>query len=146
MSVRIPPQQSRIVYYEVKAETLPAWFVIYCQFTGLPSRHGLNVQLELPHTVYLPQKQQLKSSDLSVRLLSFDPQEKRGIAEIYNHSQKLGRVESAQAIGSDTKLAMGGFPIFPDGRRQVEFTWSKLPPQKLVIRGKRYRGGRRTPC
>src|SRR5258708_35815352 len=32
MSLRIPPKQSRFVFYEAKADTLPAWFVLYSVF------------------------------------------------------------------------------------------------------------------
>ncbi len=36
MSLHIPAQQSRFVFYEAKADKLPAWFVIYSTFAGQP--------------------------------------------------------------------------------------------------------------
>ncbi len=66
MSFRIPPQQSRFVFYEAKPEKLPAWFVIYSVFAGTTRQSSLNVQVELPHTVYVLQKQPLEKSDISV--------------------------------------------------------------------------------
>ena len=36
ISVRIPPKQTQILFYEAKAETLPAWFVIYSTFALTP--------------------------------------------------------------------------------------------------------------
>ena len=33
-SLRIPPKQGRFVFYEAKADLLPAWFVINCTFVG----------------------------------------------------------------------------------------------------------------
>src|SRR5262249_25408030 len=53
MAFRIPPGQSRVVFYEASADSLPAWFVIACTLSGLPKRSGLDIRLELPHTVYL---------------------------------------------------------------------------------------------
>ncbi|MBI4462860.1 MAG: hypothetical protein HY653_08150, partial [Acidobacteria bacterium] len=53
MSFRLPPQQTFYVFYEATADRLPAWFTIYCGFSGLPSYEGINVVVELPHTVYL---------------------------------------------------------------------------------------------
>src|ERR1700674_3062281 len=37
MSFRIPPRQSRFVFYEAKPDKLPAWFVIYSVFGGRAS-------------------------------------------------------------------------------------------------------------
>src|SRR5262245_9010890 len=41
MSVRIPAKQSRFVFYEASCDSLPAWFVIPCTFSGLPPQRGL---------------------------------------------------------------------------------------------------------
>src|SRR6266850_3979310 len=51
MSFRIPPRQTRVVFYDVTADSVPSWFVIPCTLSGLPSRNGLDVRIELPHTV-----------------------------------------------------------------------------------------------
>src|SRR5712692_6972026 len=45
MSFRIPPQQSRFVFYEAKPEKLPAWFVIYSVFAGTTRQSSLNIKL-----------------------------------------------------------------------------------------------------
>ena len=53
MSLRIPPKQKRFVFYEVEAEQLPAWFVIYSTFGKTVEEEKVNLQFRLPHTVYL---------------------------------------------------------------------------------------------
>jgi len=62
-SFRIQPQQTYYVFYEATAPHTPAWFVIYANFTGFAFRtaQGMNVRLQLPHTVYLLPKHSLRS-------------------------------------------------------------------------------------
>ncbi len=91
MSFRIPPQQSHFVFYEAKPEKLPAWFVIYSVFVGTAHPSGLNVQVELPHTVYVLQKQPLEKSDISVESVHYLPNQSRVIVVLKNNSAKLGR-------------------------------------------------------
>src|SRR5262245_33968270 len=55
MSLKIPPKQSRFVFYEATSDSVPGWFVIPCRMSGFPRRSGLDVCIELPHTVYLIQ-------------------------------------------------------------------------------------------
>src|SRR5262249_33053994 len=54
-SLRIPARQTRLVFYEATTDQAPAWFVVYANLSGFPPRNfnGLNVQLELPHLVYI---------------------------------------------------------------------------------------------
>ena len=59
MGARIPPKQTQYVFYEVKAENLPAWFVIYSTFALRPPDLGIGVQIELPHVVYLNQEEEI---------------------------------------------------------------------------------------
>ena len=59
-SFRIQPKQTYYVFYEASAPPSPTWFVIYASFSGFAFRtaQGMNVRLQLPHTVYLLPKQQ----------------------------------------------------------------------------------------
>src|SRR5208282_5514514 len=54
-SFRVQPQQTYYVFYEASSPQIPSWFVIYASFSGFPFRtaQGMNVRLQLPHTVYL---------------------------------------------------------------------------------------------
>jgi hypothetical protein len=134
MSFRIPPQQSRFVFYEANADHLPAWFVIYSLVSGRPSQSGINVELELPHTVYLLQKQAIDRNDLLLESAEYNPEQHRVIVTVLNSSSKLGRAIGWQVTSKHAKNSGGGFPLLPQSRRRLELEWnSPNPPQTVQI-------------
>jgi len=128
MSLRIPPKQSRYVFYEAKADALPAWFVIYSVFAGPVHQSGLNIQLDLPHTVYLLQKEPLERPDVNVESLSYQPDKHRVVIVVANKSAKLGRALEWQVTSKGTKAGGSGFPLLPQSRRQLEVAWNAPDP------------------
>jgi len=135
MSFRIPPQQSYYVFFEAKADKLPAWFVIYCLFAGFPRQSGLNVQVELPHTVYLLQKEPFQKWCVQVGTAEFDPTTKRVLLELQNQSPYLGRVQAAEVSSRRNRRPLGSFPLLPQSHRRLETVWTAPePPEKLVLR------------
>jgi len=128
MSLRIPPKQSRYVFYEAKADALPAWFVIYSVFAGPVHQSGLNIQLDLPHTVYLLQKEPLERPDVAVESLSYQPDKHRVVIVVANNSAKLGRALEWQVTSKGTKAGGSGFPLLPQSRRQLEVAWNAADP------------------
>jgi hypothetical protein len=141
-SFRIPPQQSYFVYYEAKADEVPAWFVIYAVFSGFPfrSQQGMNVRLELPHTVYLLPKQSVEKQDLSVIKAEFDSANKKVLLEIENNGGLFGRVLETDVLSSRKKQEAPGFPVFPHSRRRIEAAWnSEEPPEKVQFQFANFR-------
>lgn len=137
MSFRIPPRQSRFVFYEARADALPAWFVIYSTFAGFPVQSGLNVQVVLPHTVYLLQKEPLDSSHVRLRLAEFQPEARRVVVELENTGPYLGRAREAEVISTAEKTTSPGFPLLPHSERRLEIPWEAAEsPEKVVIRFK----------
>lgn len=137
MSFRLPPQQTRIVFYEARADSLPAWFVIYSTFAGLPPQSGLNVQVQLPHTVYLLQKEPLERSHVQVRLAQHQSEAKRVVVELENSGPCLGRVLEVEVSAGQDKASSPGFPLLPQSQRRLEIAWEAAePPQNLLIRFK----------
>jgi hypothetical protein len=137
MSFRIPPQQSYWVFYEARAEQLPAWFVIYANFTGYPfrTRSGMNVQVELPHTVYLLPKGDLKRPDVSLVTAEYHSASRTVVVEVSNQSGLFGRALAAELSAGRAKVTQNGFPLFPNSHRRVEIAWEgDEPPQKLKLR------------
>jgi hypothetical protein len=126
MTLRIPPKQSRYVFYEAKADTLPAWFVIYSVFAGPVQQTGLNIQLDLPHTVYLLQQEPLERPDVRVESLDYQPDKHRVVIVIANQSEKLGRALEWQVASRGTKAGGPGFPLLPQSRRQLEVAWNAV--------------------
>jgi hypothetical protein len=121
-SFRLQPQQSYYVFYEAKTDDAPAWFVIYAAFSGFPfrTRQGMNVRLELPHTVYLLPKHSLEKADVHVDHLEFDQAQKQLVLEVENKGNDFGRVQQTLVAFGKRKQEAPGFPIFPHSKRILE--------------------------
>jgi hypothetical protein len=129
-SFRIQPKQTYTVGYKAKADKLPAWFVIYAKFSGLPVRtaSGMNVSINLPHTVYILPKKDADRSELKVIQAEFNPVAKKVFLETKSNSERFARVLSSQLEGSKKKIDGPGFPMFPGGTRRIEIDWPENEP------------------
>lgn len=121
-SFRIQPKQTYYVFYEASAPPSPAWFVIYASFSGFPFRtaEGMNVRLQLPHTVYLLPKQRVEKADVRVLLAELDARDNKVLLEVENTSDNFGRVLQTQLASGRKKQDAPGFPIFPHSKRILE--------------------------
>lgn len=135
MSFRIAPKQTFYVFYEAKADQLPAWFVMYFELSGFPSRNqsGLNVQVDLPHTVYLLPKQSFKKADMAVSA-HYERDSKKIVVTTFNRGTTVGRVMTAEAERQGQKVQGYGFPTYPQKKRITEIDWtSDSAPQKVTL-------------
>jgi hypothetical protein len=121
-SFRIQPQQTYYVFYEATAPQMPTWFVIYANFSGFPFRtaQGMNVRLQLPHTVYLLPKQGVEKSEVEVARAELDAAQNKVVLEVANNGANFGRVLETQLVYSRKKQDAPGFPIFPHSKRVLE--------------------------
>jgi hypothetical protein len=121
-SFRIQPQQTYHVFYEASSTQSPAWFVIYANFSGFPFRtaEGMNVRLELPHTVYLLPKQSVKKEDIHFERAELDSAQNKVLIEVENTGDHFGRILQTQLIYSKQKQEAPGFPVFPHSKRILE--------------------------
>ncbi len=121
-SFRIQPQQTYYVFYEASTGPSPAWFVIYANFSGFPFRtaQGMNVRLQLPHTVYLLPKQQVEKSEVEIARAELNAEQNKVLLEVANTGGNFGRVLETQLLYSKKKLEAPGFPIFPHSKRILE--------------------------
>ncbi|HVO63913.1 MAG TPA: hypothetical protein VMT53_23530 [Terriglobales bacterium] len=121
-SFRIQPQQSYFVFYEANGDASPAWFVIYAAFSGfaLRTQQGMNVRLELPHTVYLLPKQSVDKSQVHVTRAEYDPDSKAVLVEVENTGDYFGRVQQTFLASGKKKQEAPGFPLFPHSKRRIE--------------------------
>lgn len=121
-SFRIQPQQTYYVFYEATSPQVPAWFVIYANFTGFAFRtaQGMNVRLQLPHTVYLLPKQSVDKSDLHVIRADLDATQNKVIVEVENTGPNFGRILQTHLLYSHKKQEAPGFPVFPHSKRILE--------------------------
>jgi hypothetical protein len=126
-SVRLQAKQEYTVAFKAKADRLPAWFVIYAKFTGRPMRtaSGMNVSINLPHTVYLLPKKDADRSELKILRADFDPAKKKVLVEMQSHSERFARVLTTQLASSKRKVDGPGFPMYPGGTRRIEIDWTE---------------------
>lgn len=137
MSFRLPPRQSRFVFYEATSDRTPAWFVLYANLSGYPKRDfsGLNVQLELPHVVYILPKDTLRSADVRVVESLFNRETGRVELVVQNDGALFGRIAEVQVSGNGRRVTAPGFPLFPGGRRRLDVAWpNDQPPDTVQIR------------
>jgi len=119
-SFQIPPQQSHFVFYEASADTLPAWFVLYADIGGYhKTDQGLNIRLDLPHTVYILPKHSVAKSDIAIKPLDLSPDKTKLRFEVTNSGPLFGRVLASQLSGKNDAQG-SGFPVFPNSKRIIE--------------------------
>jgi P pilus assembly chaperone PapD len=120
MSFRIPPEQTYIVFYEARAEALPAWFVIYANIGGYRKANtGLNVRLDLPHTVYILPRHSVDKTDIQIRSLGYTAKNGQLSFLITNSGPWFGRVLSSELTGKGGTVQGIGFPLFPHSTRII---------------------------
>ena len=140
MAARIPPKQTHLVFYEVAAENLPAWVVIYSTFALKPPDLGIGVQVQLPHVVYLRQEENLEEQDIQVNVPGFDTRAGKLSVVIQNNSAKLGRLQEVTLSNDKEKEVYAGFPMFPDYQRHIDLDWKpEKPPTKITLRFEKFR-------
>lgn len=117
-SVRLPPLSRRTVFYKATADSYPAWFCVYSDFAGAPHHNSVNINLELPHTVYL-----LSRDRGGARGVVFDGLRRDGdtlVGTVSNHGPNVVRLEALQVIDDNGKKHdEGGFPLLPGGFREL---------------------------
>lgn len=121
-SFRIQPKQSYFVFYEASTTPNPNWFVIYASFSGFAFRtaQGMNVRLQLPHTVYLLPKEKPEKADVRVVRAELDEAHNKVLLEVENTGNNFGRVLQTQLVNGRKKQDGPGFPIFPHSKRMLE--------------------------
>ena len=134
MSLRLPPRASLSVSYEVTSDSVPAWFVITSTFHGM-RRQGVNYNFQLPHVVYLHQKTAVRSDDLWLTDLSFDPAARQARFRMRNPSAGLTRCGEGMLSGATgARAAIAAFPLFPHFERWVLVDWPHAnPPTKVRL-------------
>jgi len=133
-SFRIQPQQTYYVFYEASSPKSPSWFVIYAAFSGFPFRtaQGMNVRLELPHTVYLLPKGTVERADVIISRADLIPAENKVVLEVENKGDNFGRVLETHLVYEKKKQEAPGFPIFPHSKRILEIPLTEKPDGENV--------------
>jgi hypothetical protein len=123
MSFQIPPQQSYFLFYEARADSLPAWFVLYANIGGFrKSDSGMNIRLDLPHTVYILPKQSVGKSEIEIKYLGLSPDNAHLRFSVTNSGPWFGRALESDLRSKGATIQGSGFPIYPHGTRIVEMS------------------------
>jgi hypothetical protein len=123
MSGRVPPRSTYTIGYDVTADSFPRWLVVTATFSQ-PRRQGLNVRMQLPHVIYLNQRDALRHEDLVATDVVVDTAAKAVRVRVENRSARLGRVSEGAVRGAGRDEGQTGpFPVFPHGVRWVTTEW-----------------------
>jgi hypothetical protein len=133
-SLRIPPRSTATVSYEIVADAAPVWFQIMGTWSPMKSRGGLTIRLELPHVIYINQREGLRKDDVQIRSAVYDGTSKQVTVDIENTSARLGRLEQVTVEGPGTTVNGGAAPLFPLSHRVFVIAWSGArPPERVVV-------------
>jgi hypothetical protein len=141
-SFRIPPQQSYYLFYEAQTDNAPAWFVIYAAFSGfgLRTQEGMNVRVQLPHTVYLLPKGAVGKADIRIVSTDYDQASRKLRVVTENSGPYFGRVLQVFLTSGRKHQEVPGFPLFPQSRRLMEYTWEPdTPPEKISLEFEKFK-------
>lgn len=121
-SFRIQPHDSYFAFYEAKTDASINWFVIYAAFSGFGFRaqNGMNLRLELPHTVYLLPKESLSQSQVKIIRSAYEPTDHKVLVEVENTGDYFGRAMQTVVTSGRKKTEGPGFPVFPHSKRSIE--------------------------
>src|SRR5262249_10635686 len=108
--------------------------------------NGLNVQLELPHFVYLLTNQKWTRADIGISNVELDPSTGALQLVVENTGTQFGRIEGLEIRHAMKKISAPGFPLFPQGRRRIALHWDgEEKPDALAIRAHEFSFERKLP-
>ena len=132
-SFQVAPQGRHTVFYEVQAPRPPAWFTIYSTLTGPRPASGVQLRVQLPHTVYV-YGTPLGEADVVFEAVRPEPAEGVVRIDLYNPTERLGRVALLRLEGPDGDAEHAGFPLLPGRRRTLTVPWAHAaPPERVVL-------------
>jgi pyruvate/2-oxoacid:ferredoxin oxidoreductase alpha subunit len=138
MSFRLAPQQTYTVFYEATADRLPVWFTIYATVSAaVPnlSQSGIKVAYQIPHTVYLLDKDPLPKEAIQCIHSGLPGADHAFDVEISNQSRQFARVQEVEVRSSSDKKTYPGFPFFPGTSRVMHLKWDgKGNPQRVILK------------
>ena len=136
MSGRLGARQRTTVFYDVQSDSVPAWLAFVVALASGRPEPGLNIRLEIPHVVYLMQKEHAVASDVSIAKAEYDSSTKRLGVQVVNNSPKLTRItELVGVTARGREHALDACPLFPGATREFDLAWPDPdPPVRVLVR------------
>ncbi len=132
-SFRVAPHRGYTVFYRAQSTQLPAWFTIYASIAPPTAAGAVHLVIELPHTVYLLSRIQLRADQVSFSRSEIASDGRRVEAALENHAAEFERVQEVELIGPSGKQTYAGFPFFPEQRRVLHLEWNGRGAAERII-------------
>jgi hypothetical protein len=139
-SFRVAPRRQYTVFYKASGAHTPTWFTIYASIISNARAGSMNVVIDLPHTVYLLDRETPSVNDIVFR----PPAEKEGANRkvsvvVENKSPEFTRVSEIEVTSATDKQIYPGFAFFPGQSRVLQLDWTKPePPKNIELRFKKF--------
>ena len=83
----------------------------------------MNIQILLPHTVYMLPKKDAQKKDLKIASASFDKTSHMVSLDLASESDSFARVLVTEVHSGKKKMEAPGFPIYPHKHRRLDVDW-----------------------
>jgi hypothetical protein len=139
-SFRVAPKRQYTVFYKASGTHTPTWFTIYASIISNAHTGSMNIVLDLPHTVYLLNRETPSANDIVFRPTpEKDPASKKLSVVVENKSPEFTRVSEIEVSSATDKQTYPGFAFFPGQSRILHLDWTKPdPPKNIELRFKKF--------
>ena len=139
-SFRVPPRRQYTVFYKASGAHTPTWFTIYASIISNAHAGSMNVVIDLPHTVYLLDREAPSVNDIVFRpAVEKEPTNRQVSVIVENRSPQFTRVSEIEVTSAADKQTYPGFAFFPGQTRVLHLDWTKPdPPKNIELRFKKF--------
>jgi hypothetical protein len=139
-SFRVAPKRQYTVFYKASGTRTPTWFTIYASVISNARAGSMNVVIDLPHTVYLLDRESPTVNDIVFRPVPEKERTDRKVSIVVeNKSSGFTRVSEIEVTSATDKQIYPGFAFFPGQSRVLLLDWAKAdPPKNIELRFKKF--------
>ncbi len=139
-SFRVAPKRQYTVFYKASDTHTPTWFTIYASVISNAHAGSMNIVLDLPHTVYLLDRETPSANDIVFRPAAGKQTSNNKLSVVVeNKSPEFTRVSEIEVSSATDKQTYPGFAFFPGQSRVLQLDWAKPdPPKNIELRFKKF--------
>jgi hypothetical protein len=138
-SFRVAPRRQYTVFYKASGLHTPTWFTIYASIISNARAGSMNIVLDLPHTVYLLDRETPSVNDIVFRPAEQQPANHQVSVVVENKSSEFTRVSEIEVTSPTEKQTYPGFAFFPGQSRVLHLDWTKPDaPKNIELRFKKF--------
>ena len=132
-SFRVAPKRQYTVFYKANDAHTPTWFTIYASIISNAHAGSMNIVLDLPHTVYLLDRETPSANDIVFHpAAEKEPSNRKLSVVVENKSPDFARVSEVEVSSATDKQTYPGFAFFPGQSRVLQLDWTKSDPPKNI--------------